>query len=568
MSFKSLEDRFNEKVNDLYAGAKNKFDNGKPTNGRTDAPLIVREPGKGYWSRIEDRALPIQSTAQDLKRLTLFQLSPNGLKFLAKQQLLQTGNTFEFTRTINPAFVVGNTVPFLHIKRNLRPLTELVGKTDVSDANTRTLGQLQFGTYNKLKSKSLSPFILQEFFGKDTTSRGFLNNLTKSLLAPLESLKDTITDTLSAYNPNQKRNVGEIKDKWGKESWPLSRPELVTYVKEMQKGLLTKYQINALNDTKKTSVLNPQSTKDNFVNRFELIPSQEKVIRFIKYFDAGQSLATGAPGTDKPNSYIPKRGVGYISEQAPKNISYIKDPSNKKNTKPSTQKKVSIPYKPIPNNFEDPITVSFAIGNQEHIKFRAFIKDLIETTTPQYTPYQYVGRVEKFINYTGVQREISFKLAILAFGQDELDVVWRRINYITGLAFPYGFTKGMLQPNITRLTIGNLYINQPGYITTLTTNFNEPAGSWDIDKQIPIGAMVDMRFVLIEKSTKIAESPFYGYTEDKLDISVQNFSKTIQIPKKVQQSQQSVKINVNKETQNELDLADLGIEGRPLPSNG
>jgi hypothetical protein len=109
MSFKNLEQRFNEKVNELYAGAKTKFDNGRPSTGANDDPLIVRRPGEGYFTvadRVGGRSLPINSTIQDVKRLTLFTLSVRGIAFLAKQQLLQTGNTFELTSVINPAFVV------------------------------------------------------------------------------------------------------------------------------------------------------------------------------------------------------------------------------------------------------------------------------------------------------------------------------------------------------------------------------------------------------------------------------------------------------------------------------
>ena len=115
----------------------------------------------------------------------------------------------------------------------------------------------------------------------------------------------------------------------------------------------------------------------------------------------------------------------------------------------------------------------------------------------------------------GVQREISFKLGIVAFGPDELKACWRRINYLTGLVFPYGFNKGIMQPNITQLTIGNVYVNQPGYVTSLSTNFNELSESFEIDagKQVPIAAQMDIKFTLIEKATRIADSPFYGITD-------------------------------------------------------
>ena len=153
------------------------------------------------------------------------------------------------------------------------------------------------------------------------------------------------------------------------------------------------------------------------------------------------------------------------------------------------------------------------MGKDDPIRFRAFITDLQQRANPQYNAKQYIGRIEKFITYTGVQREISFTLNIIAFSKDEIDGVWTRINYLTGLVFPYGFNKGIMQPNITRLTIGNVYDNQPGYITALDTNFKDLSESWDIDRDVPIAATMRMSFTLIEKATKIATSPFYGITE-------------------------------------------------------
>lgn len=506
MSFKNLEQRFNENVNTLYAGATSKFDGGKPSNNRTDEPLITRAPRKGYWGAMESRSTPIQSTAQDVKRLTLFQLSPRGLQFLAKQQLLQTGNTFEFTRALNPAFVIGNAVPFLHIKRNLRPLNELVGKTDTSYANVKSMGQLQNSTYNKLKSKTSNHLNFSKL--TEFSRPGLGSALKNRLLAPLNALKDTVTGTLSAFSPNQKRNVGELLDKWGERSWKVSRPELISYIPSAVTTPTYLYHTGYV-----------ESFKETNDSQFDSIP-------FIKYFNSPDGLKASDPGSPQTG---PKSSVVTRNPRSPKKLSYIKDPSNFVNRAVNTDRP-DLPYQRINSNFTDPITVSFTMGKDSPVKFRAFIKDLVETSNPQYQPFQYIGRVEKFVNYTGVQREVSFKLAVIAFGPDELDTVWRRINYLTGLTFPYGFTRGIMQPNIVRLTVGGVYVDQPGYISGLSTNFNEPAGSWDIDKQVPIGASMDIKFTIIEKASRIAHSPFYGITDGEGKSSpMSGFSKTINV---------------------------------------
>jgi hypothetical protein len=463
----------------------------------------------------------VVSAAQELKRLTLFQLSRPGLLFLAKQQLLQTGNTFEFTRALNPAFVVANAIPFLHIKRNLRPLNELVGKTDTSYENVRKLGQLQVSTYNNLYKKSdpkfISQYLQQKVFGKPgsdkaTGSRSIFGALSSRITGTLSSAVGTALGTLSAFNPFQKRNIGD-KFEYGTPAnsagWKQSRPELNSIV----------------NATVVANNIYHGEYIKFFNNEFSTVP-------FIKYFESPDGLKRSDPGDakDGPRTSIVTRAPNKRNEK----LSYIKDPSNKEINSEFATPQVQEAYKPINHTFTDIINVSFAMGKDAPIQFRAYIKDLNQTATPEYKAYQYIGRMEKFINYVGVQREISFKLGIVAFGPDELKACWRRLNYLTGLVFPYGFNKGIMQPNIARLTIGNVYVDQPGYVTSLSTNFTEFGESWEIDAgtQVPLAAQMDIKFTLIEKATRIAESPFYGITDGGTSGKpMSGFSKEIPVSK-------------------------------------
>lgn len=506
MSFKNLEQRFTENVNKLYDGATLKFEGGKASIGKADAPLITRVPGKGYWSKYEDRGKPVQSTIQDVKRLTLFQISKPGLLFLAKQQLLQSGNTFEQTRLINPAFVIANATPFLHVRRNLRPFNNLSGKTDTSDDNVKKLGQLQVTTYNTLSKSYKSQKFIRDLYSQSdfSTSKklsllgAVKTTVTSAIKSQVTQLLSPIVNTISSFTA--KNNIG---DKLGgiDRGWNKSRPEL-------NSGKVFDIDLESINyQTRTSNYFRDKQIGDG--NKIFIQPDVQNR-PFLRYFSSdAESIRSSAQGNNNLNA----QDLAKDAREARTKISYIKDPSNL----PSITKnsKVQTAYSTITTQFDDPIVVSFAMGNQDPIRFRAFIKDLHENVIPTYSPRQYIGRIEKFINYTGVQRDISFKLGIVAFSKSELDGVWARINYLTGLAFPYKFTKGLLQPNIVTLTIGNVYVDQPGYITGLGTSFNELSESWEIDdgKQVPISATMDMKFTLIEKTTKIADSPFYGITE-------------------------------------------------------
>lgn len=524
MTFKNLEERFNSKVTQLYAGATNKFANGIASKGKTDDPLIVRAPGKGYWANSESRMLPIKSTVEDVKRLTLFQLSKSGLLFLVKQQLLQTGNTFEVTRLINPLFVVANAVPFLHINRNLRPLSNLVGKTDTSYENVKKLGQLQVGTYNSaIKNWKIPKYI------PTSSSNNSKSNLFSTLGNAIKNIATNALDTATSL-VNPQRNVGE-KFGYTADGWKKSRPELA-----------------ANNMVDVVSVRNKQY--QDYVNSY-FIAQKEKTTPFVKYFtspDGISNITNGVPADQ--NSPISVQGnrasIIRVATRNPKKISYIKDPLNTELKTKDTNKlqpysKLLSPAAAAFAGISDAIIVSFAIGNNNPVQFRAFIKDLQQSANPTYNQLQYIGRIEKFVNYTGVQREISFKLGIIAFSRDELDVVWKRINYITSFVYPYGFNRGIMQPNIVRMTIGDVYYDQPGYITSLNTNFNGITETWELDngKQVPISAEMEMRFTLIEKYTKIASSPFYGITEKMTN----DFVEPIKVPITQQQAKKDSRRN-------------------------
>ena len=659
MAFKTLEQRFNEKVDKLYAGAKNKFDNGKPSTGKTDEPFLVRNPGDSQTGiKLDSRGTPVVSAAQDLKRLSLFQISGRGLLFLAKQQLLQTGNTFEQTRLLNPLFVVGNAVPFLHIRRQVRPLNGLFGKTDTSDSNVRSLGQLQNETYvNVSKNVSIAnvpPSTPSKFF------TALKDKLKDQLLSPITTFTSAFTSA---------KNVGVL-------GWYHSRPELgkqgaeyylVSQQKNTNKYLLgagdyssenfTKYGIDTkrgnfkvytrgmlLSDYDARVPTRPEryyiyggnksnsrqyllmannnnellqqyslyrENKDNLLfnierskqviekntpelfnfsaydplkllyenaslsvykkllddNREDSVPSKQGIdylsgqpvvkggrdinktipddlsrksllyldhityidespaVDYIRYFKGGDASVKGTVEID--DAGVATKNAKDIARSARERangsikLSYIKDPLNSaaaalKSTNVKEQYRDLSAIKEDKKSLDDIITVAFAIGNNDPIQFRAFVKDLSQQTIPKHSEYQYIGRIEKFISYTTVQRELGFKLAIVAYSEDELKQVWKRINYLTGFAFPYGVTKGLFQPNIIRITIGDVYVDQPGYIQSLNTDFNGVTDSWEITKgkQVPISAMMDMRFTLIEKSgLRTAASPFYGIVE-------------------------------------------------------
>lgn len=154
--------------------------------------------------------------------------------------------------------------------------------------------------------------------------------------------------------------------------------------------------------------------------------------------------------------------------------------------------------------------------NNRVIPFRATLTGIQETVNTDYDTQRYIGRTERNIVYAGASRDVSFTFFVQAFSKDELDFIWQKINYLTGLCFPSSYSDGFMVPPFTQLTIGQLYVDQPGYIKSLSHTIEDNT-SWDIDQdsQMPMGVTVNVSFSIIEKTQVRTGSRFYGFGEPR-----------------------------------------------------
>jgi hypothetical protein len=136
----------------------------------------------------------------------------------------------------------------------------------------------------------------------------------------------------------------------------------------------------------------------------------------------------------------------------------------------------------IPNETETTDLVNFIIEEpltKKKTKIRALISGLSESSVPQYSESNYVGRVERNVSYTSVVRDISFSLTLHSLSADELYPIWKKVNYLTSLTFPIEYANGHIVPPLVRLTIGNFHVGIPGYISNLSYKVDDKI-SWEI----------------------------------------------------------------------------------------
>ena len=119
----------------------------------------------------------------------------------------------------------------------------------------------------------------------------------------------------------------------------------------------------------------------------------------------------------------------------------------------------------IPFKFKD-------VRNNKSMVFRAILSGISDTFSPEYASERYIGRPDPVYVYQGTTREIGFTFDVYPKSDSELVTLWEKLNYLAGQTYPHWSEqisggKGMISP-FTELTIGQMYTDTPGYISSLT----------------------------------------------------------------------------------------------------
>jgi len=143
--------------------------------------------------------------------------------------------------------------------------------------------------------------------------------------------------------------------------------------------------------------------------------------------------------------------------------------------------------------------------NGKYIIFPALISGISDNSSAEVSPTSYIGRADKVYVYGGYTRSISFSLDIVAQREEDIPIIWEKINYLKGLTLPtYKKQMDELRPvaPYIYLTIGDLFSNTPGYFSSVGITIPESA-TWEISDgvQVPQVCDVSAEFTYIGKQT-------------------------------------------------------------------
>ena len=156
------------------------------------------------------------------------------------------------------------------------------------------------------------------------------------------------------------------------------------------------------------------------------------------------------------------------------------------------------------------------VRNNKYIYFRGYVTGITENVTPTWNPVHYVGRSEDVWTYSKAERDLSFNLRLAPQNQVEFQMMYSKMQYLTGLAYPTYFQdqngiSPRMQPPFTELYmahIGSKAIGQFGYIKSLTYTVNDQ-GDWDALTNLSRLIDVAISYQLINKETPSTTTQFY-----------------------------------------------------------
>ena len=158
----------------------------------------------------------------------------------------------------------------------------------------------------------------------------------------------------------------------------------------------------------------------------------------------------------------------------------------------------------------DFVPFRFVDMNNNYIVFRAILSGISDSFTPDYAEDKYVGRPDKVYVYTGTTRTISFTFDIYPKSAEELPILWTKMNALAGQTYP-DFRSGTMVAPFTKLTIGEMYTEMPGYISALTYTVQDN-GTWEtLWTKSPKYLQANCTFIPIMSDLPASDQALYSY---------------------------------------------------------
>ena len=91
-----------------------------------------------------------------------------------------------------------------------------------------------------------------------------------------------------------------------------------------------------------------------------------------------------------------------------------------------------------------------------------------------------MGRPDKYYTYAGVDRDINLDFTLYPKTAQEFPFLAEKLNYLVGLCYPEYNTSGFMIAPFVKMSLGDMFLMEPGYISSLQVNVQENT-TWELD---------------------------------------------------------------------------------------
>jgi hypothetical protein len=236
-------------------------------------------------------------------------------------------------------------------------------------------------------------------------------------------------------------------------AYPFTIKESFTLKEEDDKEILGEQYIQRLN----VAVVKFKET-----NRYDEITTDFFKPTVLKYVDIPNSSNDKKTFEKNQNSLETNRGFSSVGKPDEINILFPLEENEDRGP--------GIPFQlQKDGNSKDLIYFYFYdVANKVYLPFRATIDSISDNNAVEWEDFQYIGRADHLYIYRGFTRDMNFNFTVHANSVFELQPMWHRINYLTGLTRPSKYTTSPLIPTgefivppLVKLRIGDLYVDLP-----------------------------------------------------------------------------------------------------------
>lgn len=171
--------------------------------------------------------------------------------------------------------------------------------------------------------------------------------------------------------------------------------------------------------------------------------------------------------------------------------------------------------------FETVLLSDADISNVAPIIFRSTLTSIKDTISPEWNGISYMGRPDKFYQYSGVTREISFGFTVYTNSEDEVKPQWNKLNALSGLCYPVEYYDNRtMKGSMIRLTIGNMFHRLYGFINSYNMSPHDDSmwsvrapGKYSNTIELPHVVNIDIGFTVIPNVAPLASDSRYEYIQ-------------------------------------------------------